>query len=198
MPRLTEADRNKRRQRLLDAAWRCVATKGYRDMTVDDVCAEADASKGAFYVYFETKQDLLLTLLDDDSAEVDRQVSELEGQPLTEEERLRRFTRWMLERGADPARAQLRADLWVAALTDDHVRGRLSDSIGSRRARLRSWVEAGVARGELVDVPANALASVLLALSDGLLLHAAADPSAFRWERIRTALAAILTGLEAP
>lgn len=196
MPRLKEADRNQRRQRLLDAAWRCAARKGYRDMTVDDVCAEAEASKGAFYLYFETKQDLLLALLDDDSAQVDRRIEELERQNLSQAERVRRFTRWMLERGADAARAQVRADLWVSALTDEHVRGRLSEAISGRRAHLRSWVEAGVANRELVDVPANALASVLLALSDGLLLHASADPSAFRWERIRTALAAILAGLQ--
>ncbi len=196
MPRLKEADRNERRQRLVDAAWRCAARTGYRDITVDDVCAEAEASKGAFYVYFETKQDLLLALLDDDSAQVDREIDELEGRKLTQAERLRRFTRWMLERGADAARARVRADLWVAALTDDQVRGRLSEAIERRRAHLRAWVEAGVADGELADVPANALASVLLALSDGLLLHAAADASAFRWERVRTALGAILAALQ--
>lgn len=196
MPRLKEADRNERRQRLLEAAWRCAARKGYHDITVDDVCTEAEASKGAFYTYFETKQDLLLALLDDDSIQVDRRIDELEAQNLTQAERLRRFTRWMLERGADASRAQVRADLWVAALTDEQVRHRLSQAIEHRRALLRSWVEAGVARGELVDVPANALASVLLALSDGLLLHAAVDASAFRWERIRTSLAAILAGLQ--
>jgi TetR/AcrR family transcriptional regulator, transcriptional repressor of aconitase len=196
VPRLNEADREERRQRLLDAAWRCSARKGYRDITVDDICAEAAASKGAFYVYFETKQDLLLALLDDDAAQIDRRIEQLNGRNLTQVERLRRFTRWMLERGADAPRAQVRADLWVAALTDDHVRGRLSEAIERRRALLRSWVEAGIAGGELVDVPANALASVLLALSDGLLLHAAVDASAFRWERIRTALAAILAGLQ--
>lgn len=196
MPKLTEEDRSERRQRLVEAAWRCAERRGFRDITVDVVSAEAEASKGAFYTYFRTKQDLLLALLEDDAAQVDRRIDELEGQNLTQPERLRRFTRWMLERGADAARAQVRADLWVAALTDDQVRHRLSEAIERRRTLLRSWVEAGVADGELVDVPANALASVLLALSDGLLLHAAVDRSAFHWDNVRTALAAILTALQ--
>lgn len=196
VPKLNQAERNERRQRLLEAAWRCAARKGYHDLTVDDVCAEAEASKGAFYTYFDTKQDLLIALLDDDSSQVDRQIDELESQDLLQAERLERFARWMLERGADAAHAQVRADLWVAALTDDQVRCRLSEAIERRRALLRSWVGAGVAGGELVDIPANALASVLLALSDGLLLHAAVDASAFHWERIGTALAAILNGLQ--
>lgn len=198
MPRLGEADRHQRRQRLLDAAWRCAARKGYRDLTVDEVCAEAAVSKGAFYLYFQTKQDLLLGLLADDAAQVDRRMEELEGAGISERERVRRFARWMLERGSDAGRAQVRADLWASALTDEGVRRRFSEVVGRRRARLRSWIEAELAAHELVDLPANALASVLLALEDGLLLHAAIDRSAFRWDRIGRALTAMLAGLEVP
>ncbi len=198
MPRLKESDRQERRQRLLEAAWRCAGRKGYRDMTVDDVCAEAEASKGAFYLYFETKQDLLLALLDDDARQVDRRMQEMERLDVTQGERVRRFARWMLELGSDAGRAQVRADLWAAALTDETVRRRFSDVIQRRRDRLQGWIEAGVAAGELVDIPAKALASVLLALEDGLLLHAAIDSSAFRWERIRRALTAMLAGLQVP
>jgi AcrR family transcriptional regulator len=198
VPRLREAERYQRRQRLLDAAWRCATRKGYHDLTVDDVCAEAEVSKGAFYLYFETKQDLLLGLLEDDAAEVDRRMEELEEVCIREGERVRRFARWMLERGSDAGRAQVRADLWASALTDAAVRRRFSEVIERRRERLRSWIEVEVAAHELVDLPANALASVLLALEDGLLLHAAIDGSAFRWERIGRALTAMLAGLEEP
>ncbi|MFZ0215274.1 MAG: TetR/AcrR family transcriptional regulator [Candidatus Dormiibacterota bacterium] len=196
MPRLGPEARTERRQRLLEAAWRCAARRGFRDITIDDVCLEAGVSKGAFYLYFATKQDLLMGLLDDDAAEVERQIDELEQRAMPQAERVRRFTRWMLERGPDSARAQVGADLWTAALTDDALRDRFSQVIARRRSHLRSWIAAGVLDGELVDTPANALASVLLALEDGLLLHAAVDPTAFRWERVRRALNAILNGLQ--
>ncbi|MGH7911675.1 MAG: TetR/AcrR family transcriptional regulator [Candidatus Dormibacteraceae bacterium] len=196
MPRLSEDARQERRRRLLEAAWRCVARRGYRDVTVDDVCAEAGVSKGAFYVYFENKQDLLLALLDDDSAEVDRRIARLEGEQLTPSERLHRFTRWMLERGADPAQAQLRGDLWAAVVTEERVRTRLSEAIERRRGHLQEWIEEGALEGALQNLPARALASVLLALGDGLTLHAALDASAFRWTRVGYAVGALLTGLE--
>ena len=67
MPKLRPETRIERRQLLIDAAWRCAAVRGFRDLTVDDVCAEAGVSKGAFYGYFEHKQELLLALLEDDS-----------------------------------------------------------------------------------------------------------------------------------
>ena len=46
---------------------------------------------------------------------------------------------------------------------------------------IRRWVEEAIASGEIIDLPANALASVLLGLNDGLMLHRAVDDGGFRW-----------------
>jgi AcrR family transcriptional regulator len=43
----------------LDVAQRLVQAKGYEEMSVQDVLDEVDASKGAFYHYFDSKQALL-------------------------------------------------------------------------------------------------------------------------------------------
>lgn len=48
-----------RRESFLDVAQRLVQTKGYEEMSVQDVLTELDASKGAFYHYFDSKQALL-------------------------------------------------------------------------------------------------------------------------------------------
>jgi AcrR family transcriptional regulator len=195
MPKLEEAARLERRQHFVDSAWRCAARKGYRDMTVDDVCAEAGLSKGAFYGYFENKQSLLLALLEDDARTLDEVIERLGAGRLSSVERLRRFTREMLERGQDPAVVQLRADLWDAVLTQEAVRQRFASAVQRRRNAVRGWIEAGIDAGELVDIPANALASLLLALSDGLMLHNKLDPSGFRWPRIARALDVLFGGL---
>lgn len=39
--------------------------------------------------------------------------------------------------------------------------------------------------------------SILLAPADGLMLHGALDPSAFRWRNIRRAIDVLLAGIEA-
>ncbi|MHB8331975.1 MAG: hypothetical protein ACYDEA_07245, partial [Candidatus Dormibacteria bacterium] len=65
-----------------------------------------------------------------------------------------------------------------------------------RRDRLRSWLEVGIADGELLEAPANALASLVLALGDGLTMHAGLDPQAFRWDNIRRALDILLSALQ--
>lgn len=197
MPKLRPETRAERRQLLIDAAWRCAALRGFRDLTVDDVCAEAGVSKGAFYGYFGHKQDLLLALLEDDAAALDRELERITGTSSSGVQRVRLFAQAMLARGEDSARVQVRADLWAGLLTEEAVREHLARAMQRRRVLVRSWIEEAVASGELLDIPANALASILLALTDGLMLHRALDPSAFRWSNIRLAIDVMLAGIEA-
>lgn len=195
MPRLAPASKQERRQALIDAAWRCAATRGFQSLTVDDVCAEAGVSKGAFYVYFGQKRDLLLALLEDDAAAVDAMMDDVRRSHEGGVERLRRFARAMLERGDDPSRLQVRGDLWAEMASDAGVRERFADLVRRRRAELKRWIDESIAGGEIHEMPANALASIVLALGDGLMLHGGLDPSGFRWANVRRAVDALLDGI---
>ncbi|MGN6448006.1 MAG: TetR/AcrR family transcriptional regulator [Brucella intermedia] len=46
------------RSHLLDAALGVIRTKGYAATSVDDICARASLSKGAFFHHFSSKEDL--------------------------------------------------------------------------------------------------------------------------------------------
>ncbi|MBM3179607.1 MAG: TetR/AcrR family transcriptional regulator [Chloroflexi bacterium] len=52
------------RERILEAAVKVFATKGYHDTKVDDIVSESRTSKGSFYFYFPSKQDIFLALVD--------------------------------------------------------------------------------------------------------------------------------------
>lgn len=197
MPKLLPETREERRRLLIEAAWRCAAIRGFGELTVDDVCAEASVSKGAFYGYFDSKQELLLALLEDDTAALDSELERIGRTSASGVERLRRFAQAMLARGDDSARVQVRADLWAGQLTEEPVRRSLVAATQRRRELVRSWIEQAVRSGELVEIPANALASILLALADGLMLHGALDPSGFRWRNIRRAIDVMLAGVAA-
>ena len=164
-------------------------------MTVDDVCAEAKLSKGAFYGYFGQKRDLLVALLEDDAAEVEATLEQQDSTATPMLTKLKAYARSVLERSEEPGRAQVRADLWTAMLTEKEVAAAFADSVQRRREKLRSWIEQGIANGEIEAIPANAFASILLALTDGLMLHASLAPTAFRWVNIRSALNMLLGGI---
>ncbi len=198
MPKIGDEAREERKAQLTDAAWRCVAERGYRSLTVDDICREAGLSKGAFYTYFRQKQDLLFALLDEESARVEAMIAELTQTRTSGIERTRRLVQEVLARAEDPALVQLRADLWAEMQADESVRARLVEAVGTRRRLFASWITEAVSEGELVDVPANAFASILVALTDGLMLHHALDPSAFRWSNVRRALDVLLAGISEP
>ncbi len=200
MPRISEEVRADRRQRLIDAAWRRIAAAGYHETTVDDVCAEAGVSKGAFYGYFATKQELFLALLDEETDALNRAAADLAAEQLTGAEQVRRFTQTMLQVGDDPARVQLRADLWSTLAADPVVRGRFAEAVERRRSVLREWITHSIETGDLAIArsQANALASILIALADGLMLHRALDPRGFRWTNIRAVMDALIEGIDHP
>ncbi len=50
--------RSTTKEKILDAALRVIRTKGYASTTVDDLCSEAQITKGAFFHYFASKEDL--------------------------------------------------------------------------------------------------------------------------------------------
>lgn len=57
-PPKTEPERGDARSRLLDAARDVIRRKGFAATTIDDVCATAAVTKGAFFHHFPSKQAL--------------------------------------------------------------------------------------------------------------------------------------------
>ncbi len=185
MPKIGPERRAARRTQFLTAARELAAERGYRGITVDDVCLRAGLSKGAFYGYFETKRDLILSLLEEEVAEVNQLLDTLDATPDLQLEKVRTFVRTMVLRGQDPAEVQLRAELWSQAAGDPQLKTMIAETVRARRVRLAAFATVGGERGEMVEVPANAFGAILVALVDGLLLHHSVDPTGFRWENIR-------------
>ena len=129
MPKIGIEAREERRQEFVDAAWRCVARSGYHNLTIDDVCAEASLSKGAFYTYFKQKLDLLVALLDEDAASLEGLIADLGEAHASGIERIRRYLRAVLERGEDRAVVQMRADLWAEVRDDEDVQKRFAATV---------------------------------------------------------------------
>jgi len=53
-----------RRDAFVDAATRLIQSKGYEQLSIQDVLAETGASKGAFYHYFDSKEALLEAVIE--------------------------------------------------------------------------------------------------------------------------------------
>jgi AcrR family transcriptional regulator len=65
LPQPRQARSRKRRQDLLDAARALFSAKGYEATAVAEITARARAAAGAFYIYFPSKRELLVELMND-------------------------------------------------------------------------------------------------------------------------------------
>jgi AcrR family transcriptional regulator len=89
-----------RRQQLIDAAAGVFARKGYRAASISDVIARAGVARGTFYLYFDSKEQVFLAIVDDfcgrakrmlDAPETTVRLDEHHGQAMLK----RLFRRWL-------------------------------------------------------------------------------------------------------
>ena len=195
MPRVSVERARAQRERIVTAAVQVFAERGYGPTTIDAVCQVCGLSKGAVYTYFASKEDLFLaaseqvferryrTLADArDAAATDGGVGGL----------LSAFT-GSLGHGE---RAFLR--LWVEGfLLADAIPdlGALKSTYHQRFADLLVEVLQSAQRGGSLDpsLDTRSAAVALMALADGLLLHAlvpGSGPPPEQAERVLTELLA--------
>ncbi len=92
-----------RRNEIIDAAQRLVYTKGYEQMTIQDILDDLQISKGAFYHYFDSKGALLEAMIERMKEEAEPVVLPIVDDPAMQGiEKLQRFfdasARWKTAR----------------------------------------------------------------------------------------------------
>src|SRR5215471_15145243 len=63
MPKISDKQRQVRRDQILAAAWRCFSRSGIHGTSMEEIIREADLSAGAVYLYYKGKDDLILAAI---------------------------------------------------------------------------------------------------------------------------------------
>ena len=190
------APQETRRAQILEAAITCFADKGYYGTSVDDIAALTHLSKGAIYHHFESKRDILLALFEGWSADLLtrwRSIGEQSG-PLEALGRSAQEALDLVEDVVPLSRAGL--ELCSHAVRDDDLRQRMAAVYADGRRHLTGLIEEARQQGLVGDVRAQPLATVLIAMFEGLFLLKAIDPEAIDIEAAwREGMSALLRGL---
>lgn len=72
--------RERTRRKLIEAAHKVIATKGFDSATIDDITNGADVGAGTFYNHFTSKEDITNALFKDRAEEIGRIVDEINAQ----------------------------------------------------------------------------------------------------------------------
>lgn len=195
--RLTRDERKaETRERLLAAAGRVFARRGYQAAAVDEVADEAGFSTGALYSNFDGKEDLFLAVLERQISTQVAELSEAIAERPTIDERARGGAElWMAFLEREPELVMLFMEFWAFAVRNPHVRGRFAARYAEVRAALSEMIENGARElGVELLIPAEQLATAIDALADGFALQKLADPDAVPDELFGTVLSLLLDG----
>jgi AcrR family transcriptional regulator len=151
------------RERLLDAALECFASKGFHATTTRDISTGAGVSPAALYVHFKSKEDLLYQLsIVGHSRILDRMRRAIAGGSTPREKLVavvRAFVLWQLQ---THTRSRVNNHEY-AALSAAHHR-EVSALRRTIEEEMRRVVEAGVASGDFVTKKPDMTAVALLSL----------------------------------
>ncbi len=178
MQKRSEQTRAKR----LDAALRQFAIHGYEATSVDDICAAAQVSKGAFYHHFESKHALFLCLLDAWIQAIRANMAEL--QRPTVPETMLTITE-VIPGILASARDQLPMflEFWLQANRDEKVWQATIEPYQQFRAYFAALVAQGIREGSLRNVDPHMTGEIILSMAVGLLLQALLEPEGADWEQ---------------
>jgi AcrR family transcriptional regulator len=202
MPR-GEFDRSERRAqtraRLLEAAARVYARRGFDGATVDEVASEAGLTKGAVYDHFGSKEKLLLALLDEHlSAQIAEQLALFDPSKAAAERPRAGADRWMAGLEEDPDAFRLFVEAWVHAQRDEEHRGLVAAGMDAWRTTFKGFGRERTSESdfEVPDVLLGQVANVMLALGTGLGMVKLADPESVPSELLGAVFVLLIRALE--
>lgn len=159
-----------KRERILAAAERVFAQKGFYQAKVSDIAADAGVADGTIYLYFKSKDDLLISLFEAQMERVNSQLRTAMGGATDGADKLRRFCRAYMSMVAENRNAaevitiELRQS---AKFMKEYSNPRFAEFL----KLLASVIDEGQKDGTLrTDVPANVAARGLFGLLDELAL----------------------------
>jgi AcrR family transcriptional regulator len=150
--RVTPAKRDRTRAKLIRAAFNVYAREGFDAPTIDNFIAEAQVSRGTFYNYFQTREDLMVAVAADLATFITKRIASA-GTVSDPLERIAIAVRYFVTLAAQN---EIRG--WVLArmipivggpLTNamsEHVRATMEAAVAAKRIQLRS-ISAGIDLG---------------------------------------------------
>jgi AcrR family transcriptional regulator len=160
VPKISEAQREERRERILAAARSCFATYGYEGATVVRLEEATGLSRGAIFNYFRSKEDLFVELAVEDSARMSQ---------LFLQDGLEAVVEAVL--ALDPDWISVNLELLRRVRTDESFRRRIEERYEEITPANRARLEESQRSGELRDdLEPKDLAQFLNVVLNGLAL----------------------------
>lgn len=172
MPRLADPSLpERRRNQILEAARVCFRERGFRQTTIEEICAEARISPGALYRYFGSKADIVAAIAMDTRSQAEAALDNLVG-PEGLIDGLAEMAGTFFETFDREGDAALLADIWAEAARDPVLARALQERDHVAVGRLAAAIEKAARSGRIHPAlrPEEA-AEILMAALEGIALR---------------------------
>ena len=71
-------EKEKKRERILKKSWELFKKNGYEETKIERITKEVGISKGSFYTYFKTKEDVLFSILEKVEIEIENSINDID------------------------------------------------------------------------------------------------------------------------
>lgn len=150
------------------ATYEALCTRGYTDLTAQDIADRTNKSKSLLFYHYDSKEDLVADFIDYLLDRYAERIAETTG--LSPVERLAGFVDWFLYSPEDEARTSFHAamlELRTQARYVEEYRDRLRRSDDQLRETLESILRDGIEAGQFVEHDPEETAALLIAAFDG-------------------------------
>ncbi len=190
-PRLTQEDYNEIHEKIMSAAERLFAQKGYNGTSMNDIVEASGQSKGAIYNHFESKERLFLSLLEKQTMLGLNQLKSSFASEETTVEKLRKVLDLTMVNSCDcPSEVgRMQIEFMIAASRIKSLKFDMKNRYNTIHAFVRELIDEGIKNGEFKsEVDSESLTSLLYATLEGLGLQYATLGIEFDSQRLKDVL----------
>lgn len=190
--------RNTREHQILQAAREVFAKNGFDSARMDDIANASGLSKGTLYLYYKSKDDLIVGLLKTTFNDLLMQLRMLLAVDSSVEIRLQDYAQQIsIYMQQDASSLNIAYNFYAVAARQPSIRLLLQTYFADYRLLLTQILEQGIERGEFIQFDTAQAATTLVALMEGLTLLWFTDPDAIQLETVLSvALRGFFAGLK--
>ncbi len=191
---LTKEELSNRRREIFEAAVHLFLEKGFQETSMREIAEAAGIGKSSLYDYFETKDDILLFVLEEGTLILTNQAQAIAHLPIPAEARLRQIMERQMDFFQVNKNLYLKLTLEIQRLKPESQK-RIQERRYAYQDLVRAIIEEGIRNGSFRKV--NALISARLLINSLLSILFTTRPTGDVQEMFNETMHIILHGIQA-
>ncbi|MTI48742.1 MAG: TetR/AcrR family transcriptional regulator [Firmicutes bacterium] len=171
MPRISEEKKRQRKEHILNHALKVFVEKGYEGSSMDDIVKSSGVSKGGIYNYYNSKDDIFLSI-SQKSAEYRRKYLKELSTDITYNEKLREYLRLVLNKMDNKdkrGQGKFIFESWIVMSRKKDLKKIAKERYLDFERDLINLINEGIRKGEFKrDLDVKSMVYIIISTLDGI------------------------------